>query len=146
MPEHDHEHRHGGRWDLAGGILSALCAIHCIALPVLLPFASLLVHSVWLEIGLTASAIIVGGYALRHGFQKHGFRLPSILFGIGMASILFGNWVLTEGRPLASHTPEEHSHSGASILFVGIGGTLILIAHVTNFVLERRWIREASQN
>ncbi|MDQ2985636.1 MAG: MerC domain-containing protein [Armatimonadota bacterium] len=139
-PEGKH---HGGRWDALGGGLSLLCAVHCLALPVLLPFAAAFAHSVWLEILLMLSAILVGGYALRHGFVRHGFRLPSWLFGSGMASIIFGNWVLTRGIPLASHSPGEHRQTAGSIAFVAIGGCLIVAAHILNYLWERRWVRSS---
>jgi hypothetical protein len=126
---------------LAGGLISFLCAIHCLALPILLPLAGALVHSVWLEVLLTVAAIAVGGFALRHGFVRHGFRLPSILFACGMAAIVFGNWVLTAGAPLSTHTPDGHAQTPTSLVFVGSGACLIVTAHVLNFIWERRWIR-----
>ncbi len=136
-----HGHERAGKWDLAGGILSFICAIHCLALPILLPFAGALVHSLWLEVLLMTAAIGVGGFALRHGFVRHGFRMPAVLFACGMAAIIFGNWVLTAGEPLSSRTPDEHAQSPASIIVVGIGACLIVAGHVLNFIWERRWIR-----
>jgi hypothetical protein len=134
------EHKGGGKWDLAGGVLSLICALHCLALPVLLPFAAVFVHSLWLEIALMASAVIVGSHALRHGFKMHQFRTPAWLFGIGMVSILVGNWVLTHGEPLGTHGPNEHVQTLPSIILVFVGGALVMSAHVLNYVWERRWV------
>jgi ribose/xylose/arabinose/galactoside ABC-type transport system permease subunit len=141
MSKECHGHERAGRWDLAGGILSFICAVHCLALPILLPFAGAIVHSLWLEVLLMVAAIAVGSFALRHGFTRHGFRLPSILFACGMLAIIFGNWVLTAGEPLSTHTPDEHAQTPASLVFVGVGACLIVTGHVLNFVWERRWIR-----
>ena len=139
MGEHE---RHDGRWDLVGGIVSMICAIHCLALPVLLPLAAAYIHSPLVEIGLMVAAILVGGRALRHGYARHKFHLPVILFSCGISLIIIGNWILTGGTPLASHDPHEHQTGVPSIISVAIGACFILAAHTTNFIWERRWIRE----
>jgi hypothetical protein len=142
MPERHEKDHHDGRWDLVGGIVSMVCAVHCLALPVLLPIAAAYIHSPWVEVGLMTAAILVGVRALRHGFRRHGFRLPLVLFSIGIASIIVGNWLLTGGTPLAAHSPEQHQAGMASIVTVALGALSILIAHSTNFIWERRWIRD----
>ena len=125
-----HEHKKASRLSLFGGALSLVCAIHCLLMPVLLPFASALVHSFWLEALLLGAAVIVGGQALRHGYKIHGFRLPSFLFVIGIVGIAVGNWGFGD----------VHGIDPVSTTMLAVGGAVIVAAHVTNFVSERRWI------
>jgi hypothetical protein len=122
--------------DVVGGCVSFLCAIHCLVLPLLLPFAASFIHNVWIEAGMMLAAIVVGSLALSHGFKSHGFRLPTLSFAAGMICIITGNWVITGGRPLATLATDEHSP--LAIGFVALGGVLIVSAHVLNFALERR--------
>jgi hypothetical protein len=122
-----------GVLDVAGGVISVACALHCLLLPIILPFAATFLHNPWLEVALMLSAIAVGGSALRHGYKIHGFRLPAGLFAAGMASILVGNWLLTKGHPLS----EGHTHTPIQLLFVAIGGSAIVSSHIANFILER---------
>lgn len=123
--------------DLIGGCVSLLCAVHCLLLPILLPVAAGFVHNLWGEILLVAAAIGVGALALSHGYKRHGFRLPTVLFASGMTLIVLGNWVLTGGKPLSASDPAEHEGSLFSILLVALGGLLVVAAHAFNFYLER---------
>ncbi|MEO7454424.1 MAG: MerC domain-containing protein [Fimbriimonadales bacterium] len=124
-------HKRASRLSLVGGGLSLACAIHCLLMPILLPVASTLFHSFWIEASMLALAVVVGAQALRHGYRVHGFRLPAIGFVLGFALVSFGNW---------GFGADHLSHPMALPLLM-IGGVFIVAAHVSNFVLERRWIR-----
>ncbi len=126
--------------DVFGGVISATCALHCLLLPILLPFASTFIHNLWIEVLLTVAAVAVGGFALAHGYRRHEFRWPTVSFATGMLLIILGNWVVTGGRPLASHAGEG-AHA-ASIPLVALGGVLVVLAHILNFYLERSRISE----
>lgn len=131
-----HDHTRAGKWGLIGGALSLLCAIHCLALPLLLPVASALVHATWLEALLLSAAAVVGGFALKHGYAKHGFRFPAVAFVLALVLIAAGTWLVPG---------PDHGRSAVALGSLWAGGVLIVIAHVGNFVLERRWVREHSQ-
>ena len=127
------DHKRASKLSLFGGGLSLICAIHCLLMPVLLPFASALVHSFWLEAVLLGSAVVIGVQALRHGYRVHGFRLPSALFAVGIVAVSLGNWGFGHG----------HGTHPASTAISVFGGILVVVAHVANFVGERRWISSA---
>jgi hypothetical protein len=99
-------------------------------MPILLPVASTLFHSIWLEVSMLAVAVVVGTQALRHGYKVHGFRMPAVLFVIGIGLICMGNWGFGE----------HHLSHPLSVPTLVAGGISIVVAHVSNFVLERRWI------
>ena len=126
------DHKRASKLSLFGGALSLVCAIHCLLMPVLLPFASALAHSFWLEALLLGAAVIVGVQALRHGYKIHGFRMPSILFAIGILAISIGNWGFGD----------LHGIHPVATSFLALGGLVIVAAHVTNFVAEKRWIAQ----
>lgn len=132
--------RHNSRLDALGGALSILCAIHCLLVPVALPFLAAVVGNIWFEGGMMLGALVLGGLALSHGFRWHGFRWPMWSFFAGMVSLVVGNWVLTGGEPLCCAFRDGHDHSVHPLSFalVALGGVLILAAHITNFTLERR--------
>jgi hypothetical protein len=131
---------HNSRLDAVGGVLSVICALHCLALPIALPFLAAAVGNVWFEGAIMLGALVLGGLALSHGFRWHGFRWPIWSFGSGMVSLAIGNWVLTGGQPLCCAFRDGHEHAIPPISFslVALGGVLILAAHITNFALERK--------
>lgn len=132
-----------GYGDLLGGAISLVCALHCLLLPIILPVSTAFIHNIFVEIGLMGGAIVVGCWALYHGYHAHGFRLPFTLFVIGILLIITGNWVLTSGIPIASQ-PHNHTHSPSfiSIAVVAMGGLSIITAHALNYLWERREISD----
>jgi MerC mercury resistance protein len=80
-------------WDMIGIATSAVCAIHCALLPLVvssLPlFGTDIVHNLFFEWGMIALAFFVGTYALVHGFIKHHRSIfPLVLFAAGFALLL----------------------------------------------------------
>jgi hypothetical protein len=128
-----------GYGDLLGGMVSLICALHCLLLPIILPVTTVFAHNIFVEVGLMGMAIAIGCWALYHGYHVHGFRLPFILFTIGIILIIIGNWVLTGGTPIGS-LPHNHTHSPSpiSITAVAIGGMMVMTAHALNYFWERR--------
>lgn len=85
---------HQINWDGVGIFTSALCAIHCAVLPLvigLLPLAGLdFLRRPVFEYGMIALAFGVGAWALRHGYSRHHRRMtPSLLFIVGMIALIF---------------------------------------------------------
>ncbi len=73
--------------------LSVLCAIHCIATPILALFLPFLdTHSSdWIELALIFFILILGGSSIYHGYKSHhGKTLPAVLFAIGLFLLVIG--------------------------------------------------------
>ncbi len=81
-------------FDRLGMLLSGVCLVHCIALPlILLVFPSILmtqhadttVH--WVLLGI---AVPVSGFALWQGFRRHGSRYAILLGTLGLVLLTLG--------------------------------------------------------
>lgn len=108
--------------DGAGIAVSTICAIHCVAMPLII--GSLAASIGWLqsealEWCVVAGSVAIGLRALLPSFRKQHRRKRCLgLFAAGMASILFGRLALHGSFP---DTP-----------FVVFGAALIISAHATN--------------
>ncbi len=76
------------RW---GMVVSSLCLIHCLALPLVAAFLPLLAVPLagdeWVHSVLLAIALPVSGMALVRGFRAHRAAGPAILGAFGLAGI-----------------------------------------------------------
>lgn len=120
------------RTDRLAALLSNLCLVHCLALPlaaVLLPaglFAggSESLHGPeWMHWALLSLAFPVSFLALRHGFQEHRRHYPWMLATLGFL-------MMAMGALLHGHSVYEPA------LTVG-GGVFIALAHWRNIVARR---------
>ncbi|MFM8354784.1 MAG: MerC domain-containing protein [Gammaproteobacteria bacterium] len=111
------------RFDKAAITLSAVCLLHCLALPVALLLAPTLGPAVlgtespvhWL---LLALATPVSAYALWHGYSEHGRRMAPLLGAIGIV-IMF--------------TAVSHVFDRALETLLTVAGvTVLLVAHAMN--------------
>lgn len=114
--------------DLAGILASALCAIHCAIVPVMMTLGALggghwmhnhLVDYIFIFLGL-----IFAGFALLRSKEKHNSNSPLILAVVGFAILImaqFDHGIL-------------HSILGVS------GGLLIISAHMVNWRVSHRRI------
>ena len=80
-------------WDGVGIFTSALCAIHCVALPLLagiLPLIGLeFLRRPLFEYGMIGLALIIGSWAIGHAYWRHHRRMgPSLLFAAGMIALI----------------------------------------------------------
>jgi MerC mercury resistance protein len=78
--------------------LSALCLLHCLALPALvvaLPALGMVSHASWLHFALFLVALPVSAWALYRGAQVHGSKGPALLGSIGLGLLAAG--VLAHG-------------------------------------------------
>lgn len=110
--------------DRIGITATSLCALHCILLPVLLPFLPLLGLSFlasheWEHIFLFLTAVL-GTVALLSGYKRYHKRLyPFYLLYLGIALY----WI-------------KHDYSAAvETYFIVAGGSLIVAAHFVNIKL-----------
>jgi hypothetical protein len=112
--------------DIAGFFTSGICAIHCMALPILISFGLFeglmadMAHGMieWVVYGM---AFIFASTAVYNGWQKHSNILPSLLFLAGFIIISIGMYV----------------HTGTGHLIMAIGGSAIALGHLMNFKLLR---------
>ena len=99
-------------WDIMGMLTSALCAIHCALLPVVvssLPvFGVNIIHNAYFEWSMIGLAFAIGSYSLLHGFNRHHrSSLPLLIFFFGFLLLLlkqffhpYENWFLILAVPL----------------------------------------------
>jgi hypothetical protein len=83
MKKSGHQHGENVRLEKMGFYLSVLCAVHCIAMPLiitLLPFmgSSFLNDHSW-ELFLIGLSMLLGVWVLWSDYQKHQIRLPLLL-------------------------------------------------------------------
>ncbi len=109
--------------DLLGFSLSAVCAIQCALLPVLigltpaLPAWAHIGHG-WWWLGLVAA---VATLAFARGYARHRHSGIIALAVMGFSLLVFGNWM--EGRLLLWQE---------TAVFVG-GGVMLMFAHWRNY-------------
>ncbi len=115
------------RWDRVGIILSTTCIIHCLLTPIAIiaipTLANLGASEELVHLLFAIFAIPVAAISLWHGYRQHGGRQP-IFYAISGISLL---WIAME-----LHEP----HWMESIV-TGIGGILIITAHLLNHRLKR---------
>lgn len=80
-------------WDALGITASILCAIHCAVLPLFLAalplFGVNIIENLAFEIGMIILALVIGSYALWHGYKwHHHSKTPLVLFSTGMAFLV----------------------------------------------------------
>jgi ABC-type iron transport system FetAB permease component len=110
-------------WDGAGIFASIACAIHCAILPLLSTGISLagieILHNPWFEWGMILLTLLIGSYALQHGYRTHHRNTtPFLIFFAGFVCLVLKQFF---------HT--------LNIVFLSIAVTAIISAHLYNFRL-----------
>lgn len=111
-------------WDRLGIFLSSLCALHCLATPLLLlalPMAGEFFESEWIHLGMALFVVPVGLFAFLSGYKHH--RQKGVL-SLGILGIL-----LVAG---ASFLPHELVEVGEFDVVTIAGGLVLVLAHVLN--------------
>ena len=111
------------RLDRAAIALSGLCLVHCLATAVLLALVSAvggflgapIVH----EVGLTL-AMLLGAVALGRGVLDHGFVLPALVGGLGLAVMAAALTMPHDGR--------EAAFTVAGVMILALGHRLNAMA------------------
>lgn len=107
-------------------MVSLVCVVHCVILPVTMTTLSLagmeIMHNLFLETMTILAAAITGSMAMWKGYQKHGMILLSIIFVIGIALMIAGN----TGLP-----------GSYELIVKCLGAVLVISAHVRNYLLSR---------
>ncbi len=113
--------------DALGFSASAICAVHCLAMPfviTLLPVIGLsfLAHPAF-EASLIVSGLIIGALSLSHGYLKHHHNLlPILVLSAGFGMIAIGHL----------ETFETYE-----FLIVSFGASLVATAHILNYRLMK---------
>lgn len=117
-------HKQQNRLDLAGSFIAIACAIHCIAIPLLISFGGVgllnIVGHGTVEIFFLLATILFAGSSIFIGFrQKRVSVAPIVLFLLGFLalciSIIF------------------HLH-----LLSALGGIFIALAHIVNWKFTKK--------
>lgn len=113
-----------GSLSVASSGLGILCAIHCLAMPLLMAFLPGLghfMHNPAVEITILATVLATGLWVLIRGYSDHGKHWPLTLFSVGFACFLV------------------HLFFGHDFEYMIILGAILLVAgHVWNFILHRK--------
>ncbi|HZH97867.1 MAG TPA: MerC domain-containing protein [Fimbriimonadaceae bacterium] len=121
--------------DKVGACASAVCAVHCLLTGVALGLLSVmgfgfLGHPI-VDLAFVALALLVGGFALRHGIRSHKSYIPAAFFVVGLLAIAAGHLSTIFERS------EGHSHGlGQTVLSV-VGGSCLVLFHVLNWRLQK---------
>ena len=114
------------QFDRAGIWISGLCAVLCLALPVLLPMVPLIASSffaeAWFEKTILSISILIGFIGLFIGFYKYHRQLYP-LYSLTMGGLIYWN------KDIFGHHFEP--------LTIAIGAILIIAAHFINLRLCR---------
>jgi len=115
------------KFDLVGLVLSGVCLLHCLLLPVAVVAAPAL--AVWLGETETsvhwllfAAALLVSGGALLAGLRRHGVWLVVLLGGLGLLAM----------AAAAAHLFGR----GVELVLTVIGASIVALAHVMNLRLS----------
>jgi hypothetical protein len=114
-------------WDVVGFSASVICAIHCVAVPVLLMISSIsglqALHSHTIENFILAFSAAMGSISIIPGWRKHHRKTaPVFLFGCGLTMIIISRLDLA----LLTET-----------VFTTAGAILIATSHWMNWRLCR---------
>ncbi|MDC0980145.1 MerC domain-containing protein [Bdellovibrionales bacterium] len=118
----------GNFWDTSGIVLSGLCVLHCIAVPIVL-FLFPTVAAQFLPSEDGTHAILLGfilgvaGVAFVSGFRVHGKYQPIIWMAIGMSLIFYATYF--------AH--DDLGHVWEPILAI-VGSLALIQAHRLNHV------------
>ena len=113
--------------DKLGVWVSALCAIHCIVVPLMLPIAPLVASSFfaqsWFEGSVLTLSLVIGFTALLIGFKNHHRQIYP-MYSLAIGAIIYIN------KDIFGHDYEAYT--------VAVGASFIIAAHLINLKLCRK--------
>lgn len=113
--------------DKMGVMVSAMCAVHCLMLPLLLPILPILASSFvaqdWFERTILTGSIMIGFAALFIGFKQYHRQLYPI-YSLALGGLIYWN------KDIFGHEYEPFT--------IAIGAGLIIGAHLINLRLCRQ--------
>lgn len=114
-------------WDRLGIAAAALCAVHCLVLPLALPMLAMSgMHELAdprIEQVIVVSTLVLAAVVLWHGYRHHhGRQLPMVIAALG--AVVFGI---------------RHSFGSPNEpVLLGLGAILIISSHALNLRLHRK--------
>jgi hypothetical protein len=104
-------------------VVSALCVVHCIVLPLFLTTLPLwgmeVLENPFIETATVLVTLLAGGWAIGRGYIKfHQHLTAPVLFLLGLPLMIMANYVSSES---------------VEMLLKGSGAVLIISAHITNW-------------
>ncbi len=129
------------RFDRFAILLSSLCAIHCIALPIIASVIPLLtatvhhghdIHEFWFHQFILLFILPVSLIALFTGYRAHHKLLPVVIAGFGLAVLTFIA-LFAEQLLINEIIPRE----GETLLTI-VGGIIHAIGHILNVQATRK--------
>jgi cell division protein FtsW (lipid II flippase) len=112
--------------DLAGGIASFICALHCIAVPIIFSIGAAnsyhFLHNHNFDIVIVLLGLVIAWTSLRSDYKVHQSKTPFILVIIGFSILVLG---LRLGHDLI--------HALVSVL----GSCFVITAHYYNWKMTR---------
>ena len=122
--------------DRTGTALSAICAVHCVLMPLVLAVIPLGIFSFLAAPGfeavIFASAAIIAAWSACWGWFRHGNSKVVLLFAFSLA-LFGGTRLLFDHDHAAAH---GHLAVHESVL-LGVGGALLAVSHWLNHRLCR---------
>lgn len=113
--------------DRLGVFITGLCALHCLALPILIPLAPLIassfVASAWFERTILSFSILVGFAALFIGFHKYHRQLYPF-YSLTLGALIYWN------KHMFGEQYEPFT--------IAAGALLIILAHLANLRLCKK--------
>jgi hypothetical protein len=122
--EHESFEEQTGRWDQIGLFLSSLCAIHCLATPLLvlaLPVMGDFFEQAWVHLLMALFVVPVGLFAFWTGYKHHK---QVRVFTLGTVGLL-----MVGGASLLPHEMVEIE--GLDVVTI-IGSICLITAHILN--------------
>lgn len=122
-------------------LLSSICAIHCVALPIVAGIVPLLgpaldhghgIHEFWFHQFILLFVFPVSVFALIAGYRCHRNRIPVVFGAIGLGTLIM--------TALFAETLIHHHlipHYGETILTM-TGGVIHAVGHVFNVLASRK--------
>lgn len=94
--------KHSKLWDRSGIVIAALCAIHCLLLPVILlavPTVQAFLNNSWLETSILALGVLIGSVSFITSYQKHRQPYPMMVGFLGVFFLASHLFFFTDGAP-----------------------------------------------
>lgn len=116
--------------DFAGVFASVLCAIHCMAIPIVLSLglanSNHLVHDHSFDILIISIGLIIACLSLVNDYKKHKSSLPLLLVFLGFCVLTIGLF-------------KDH-HNLQHLYFSLFGSSFVITAHLMNWKKTRSLI------
>jgi len=124
------------RWDILGSVLSTLCAIHCLAMPILagvLPLIGLgILGNRTFELTACAGMLTLAAFCLWLGCLRHRRWWLLALLGLGATTV-----IAVQLAAASACCSEERCGNWMEATLMFLGGSAIAVSHLLNLRFRR---------